>query len=239
MLGGLDDHAVTRRQRGRQAAPGRLLVSWGVDEVLRPPDLTSLRAAIKAGEVCALGEMTAQYAGLTLGDPQFEPYLALAEELGLPVGVHTGLGPPGTPYRGQPRFRVALGDPRLLEDLLVRHPKLRLYFMHAGWPYLEPTLAMLYMYPQLHADLSVIDWVLPRAEFHAYLERLVRAGFGRRLMYGSDQMVWREAIDASVEAIRTAPFLTEEQKRDIFHDNAARFFDGVCGIKAPGERQAP
>ena len=42
-------------------------------------------------------------------------------------------------------------------------------------------------------------------------------------MFGSDQMVWPEKIDAAVEAIEQAPFLTEEQKRDIFYNNDARF----------------
>ena len=42
-------------------------------------------------------------------------------------------------------------------------------------------------------------------------------------MFGSDQMVWPEKIGAAVEAIEQAPFLTGEQKRDIFYNNAARF----------------
>ena len=42
-------------------------------------------------------------------------------------------------------------------------------------------------------------------------------------MFGSDQMQWPEAIDDAVEAIEAAPFLSDEQKRDIFYNNAARF----------------
>jgi hypothetical protein len=37
------------------------------------------------------------YAGLTLSDAKYEPYLALAEELDIPVAVHTGTGPPAPP----------------------------------------------------------------------------------------------------------------------------------------------
>lgn len=95
--------------------------------------------------------------------------------------------------------------------------------MHAGWPYLQETKAILYMYPQVHADVSVIDWIIPRAEFHQYLEALLTAGFGERLMFGSDQMVWPEAIGQAIEGVDSAPFLDAEQKRAIFHDNAARF----------------
>lgn len=42
-------------------------------------------------------------------------------------------------------------------------------------------------------------------------------------MFGSDQMVWPESITLAVEGVDSAAFLTAEQKRAIFHDNAARF----------------
>lgn len=43
-----------------------------------------------AGQVGALGEFGMVYQALTPSDPEAEPYLAPAEELGIPVGVHTG-----------------------------------------------------------------------------------------------------------------------------------------------------
>jgi len=42
-------------------------------------------------------------------------------------------------------------------------------------------------------------------------------------MFGSDQMIWSEVIGETIEAIENADFLTEEQKRDILYNNAARF----------------
>ena len=50
------------------------------------------------------------------------------------------------------------------------------------------------------------------------------AGYGQRLMYGSDQMAWPDAIGMSIERIEKAPFLSEAQKQDIFYNNAARFY---------------
>jgi predicted TIM-barrel fold metal-dependent hydrolase len=114
-------------------------------------------------------------------------------------------------------------NPLLLEDVLVEHPDLRLYVMHAGWPMLDELIGLLYAHPQVYVDVAVINWVLPRAEFHRYLRRIVEAGFGDRIMYGSDQMNWPQSIRKSIEAIRSAPFLSEEQKRDILYNNAARF----------------
>jgi uncharacterized protein len=42
-------------------------------------------------------------------------------------------------------------------------------------------------------------------------------------MWGSDQMVWPRTIEVALETIEKAPFLSGEQKRDIFYNNAARF----------------
>ena len=89
----------------------------------------------------------------------------------------------------------------------------------------DEMIAMLYMYPHLYADISTITWIVPRTAFHDYLSRLVKAGFSQRLMFGSDQMIWPEPIGLAVEAIETADFLTEQQRRDIFFDNAVRFFE--------------
>jgi len=184
-----------------------------------------LRKAFQERQLSVLGEVTAQYAGLTLSDPKYEPYLTLAEEFDIPVALHTGMGPRGISYdpccHG---FRASLGNPALIEEALNRHPKLRVNLMHAAWPYLEETIALMFVYPQVYADLGAMDWALPRTEFHSYLGALVRAGFGKRLMFGSDQMYWPEAIGMAVEAVNSATFLTLSEKRDIFYNNAARFF---------------
>jgi predicted TIM-barrel fold metal-dependent hydrolase len=111
----------------------------------------------------------------------------------------------------------------LVEETLIRYPKLRVYLMHGGAPWLEETIAILSVYPQVYVDVAVINWVLPREQFHDYLRALIRAGFAKRIMFGSDQMVWNDAIGMAVQGIDTADFLTAEQKRDIFYNNAARF----------------
>ena len=187
------------------------------------PPAKVLREAFANGDLKVMGEIGAQYHGLDPSDAWFEPYLALAEEFDIPVGIHTGLAPPGTPYGCCPDFSVSLGNPLRLEPMLKRHPKLRVWMAHAGWPYLAETKAILYMYPQVHADVSVINWIIPRQEFLDYLQALVTAGLGVRLMFGSDQMVWPESITLAIEGVDSATFLTPEQKRAIFHDNAARF----------------
>lgn len=216
----------------RRAAPERVLGSPlfgrpGVDDTKRLlPGLDSLQRLYESGHLRAMAEVTAQYEGLSPSDLLLDPYFALAESLDVPVGIHTGVSFPGTPYAGYPNFRVALGNPLLLEDLLVRRPRLRVYIMHGGEPWRRETLMLMSMYSQVYMDVAVIDWIdgpdgKPR--FHAFLREMLDHGLGQRIMFGTDQMRWPEAIGMAVDYVESADLLTPEQKRDIFYNNAARF----------------
>jgi uncharacterized protein len=207
--------------------PARFLVGAGIrgsaDTPL--PPVEALRRLHAEGKLQVIGEVTSQYAGLPLSDPEYEPYLALAEELDLPVALHTGTMPPGTSFDPCCRLaRARFGNPALVEEVLNRHPKLRLNLMHGGWPYLEDTIAMLMLYPNVYTDTGAIDWLLPPTAFHEYLRALVEAGFGKRIMFGSDHMFWPDAIGLGIQGITTAPFLTDAQKRDVLYHNAVRFY---------------
>jgi len=196
-------------------------VNQRVEEWLDPDELREL---YENGELDIMGEITAQYAGVSLNDPKLDPYFALAEELDIPVQLHTGFEPPMSPYRGDSDFRMRHGNPLLLEDYLVKYPRVRVYIAHGGYPFIEETIALMLMYEQVYVDVSAINWLLTEEEFHYYLERLVQARLGKRIMYGSDQMIWPETVGMSIDAIESAPFLTKQQKQDIFFNNAATFF---------------
>jgi uncharacterized protein len=203
--------------RWKSNAPERIILTSSL------LDTSALRAVIKEGEIKVLGEYGFQYMGLAPTDSVPMAVFSVAEEAGLPIGIHMGPGPPGTPFVAAPKYRARLSNPLGLEEVLVRYPELRLYVMHAGWPMLDEMVHMLYTYPQLYVDIGVIDWVLPRKEFYRYLQRLVEAGFGKRIMFGSDQMNWPDAIPVAIANIESAPFLSGEQKRDILYNNAVRF----------------
>jgi hypothetical protein len=168
-----------------------------------------------------IGEVGVQYRGYSPADSVVDPFYALAEEYDVPVLVHMegiGGGSPGSP------FRIAQGHPEALQDALIRYPNMRVWVENAGYPFLDEIIALLYRYPQVYVDVSTITWVIPRAEFYRYLETLMNAGLGNRIMWGSDQMSWPGAIDQGLGAIREAPFLSEEERRDILYNNAVRFF---------------
>jgi len=206
----------------RTAAPNRIIPAVPFDNYEKR-DLGVFRRLFKEGRFAVFAEIGSQYNGLSPSDESLEPYFALAEELDIPVGIHMGEGPPGAAYLWSPKYRARLTSPFLLEDVLIRHPRLRIYVMHYGSPLVDEMLSMLFSHPQLYVDVACNDWGLPRKEFHNHLRRLVEAGFGKRIMFGSDEMVWPQTIKVAIESIETADFLTPEQKRDIFYNNAARF----------------
>ena len=212
--------AVDRLKAWQSAAGDRMIPGvWSNGSV----PLESIRTWAKEGRIRVLGELTFQYTGYRFSDALPERHFALAEELDLPVGLHVGPGAPGEAYFMSARYRAEIGRPLALEETLLRHPKMRLYVMHAGWPLIDEMLALLFYHPQINVDVGVISWQLPRAEFHRYLRRFIDAGLGKRVMFGSDQLLIPEMIRVAIENVESADFLTPEQKRDIFYDNAARF----------------
>ena len=189
----------------------------GIGLKLRDP-IDSLRNWFKAGTYKLMAEFMPQYTGFRPDDPEMEAYFQVADEFNIPVGIHMGFGRPGFP-----NFRIANGNPLFLENVLIKHPKMRVYVMHAGYPFINEMIGLMRTYRQVYVDIAVINWVLPKKEFHYYLKRLMDAGFGGRIMYGSDEMMWPQSISISIENIRSADFLTDQQKEDIFYNNAAKF----------------
>ena len=219
--------SLTTIQDFQMADPERFIPSLGYPDVGNNPlpDTASFIRNFREKKFLVFGELGLQYVGKTLADAELEPYLAICERLGIPVALHTGMSFPNTTYTCCPKFRTSLGNPQLIEEVLVRHPKMKIQLMHMGFPYLQETKAILNVYPQVYADIGAIDWTRPAAEFYSYLKSFIEGGFGKRIMYGSDQMAWEDAIPLSIKNVENAPFLTEEQKQDIFYNNAARFYN--------------
>jgi len=211
-------------QHFQDAAPDRLIPAYVINlaekDVLSPDEL---RRHAEEGDFAVLGEIENQYAGIEPGDPRMDAYWALAEELQVPVALHLGEAYPGAPYSGDPQYRVSQGNPLLLEDVLVRYPRLRIYVMHYGSPFVDEMIAILYTYPNVYVDIGGNTWPYKREYFYAQLKKFMNAGFGKRVMFGSDQMKWPELIEISIDAIEEASFLSDAEKRDILYNNAARF----------------
>jgi predicted TIM-barrel fold metal-dependent hydrolase len=189
-------------------------------------DTVRFEQLIKDKKIEVFGELGPYYSGTTLSDSIWQPYLRICEKYDIPVAVHTGGGDPGGTSSWSPKARLTLGDPYLIEDVLIRYPKLRIYLMHAGgeeWH--EHTLRLMAYYPQLYTDLAVMLWVEPNSQrtITDFLRNAKHAGYLDRVMFGSDQMIWPYAIEKSIRFLNSLDFLTKQDKEDIFYNTAARF----------------
>jgi len=213
-------------QHWRDAAPKRVIpgtsFTAGMGGASHVP-LDELRKDFTTGGFKVMGEIGLQYENLSPSDPSVDQYFALAEELDIPVAIHMGTGGSGRANVAMPKFRGSKGDPLLLEDLLARHPKLRVQVMHAGYPMIDNMLTLLQANSHVYVDVAGLIWSYPLKEVNRYIERLVDAGFEDRVMFGTDQLIWPKLMAYSISIIQNADYLTPAQKRDILYNNAARF----------------
>ncbi len=213
-------------KKWKAAAPNRIIMGTSFMNSPTAGSYTpveQLRTAFTTGGFTVMGEIGLQYQGISPSDTSVDRFFALAEQLDIPVGVHMGTGGSGRANIAMPKFRGSMGNPLLFEELLARHPKLRLWVMHAGYPMIDNMLTLLQANSHVYVDVAGLIWSYPRKEVDNYIQRLVEGGFGDRVMFGTDQLVWPGLMEASIEVIDRANFLTPQQKRDILYNNAARF----------------
>jgi predicted TIM-barrel fold metal-dependent hydrolase len=209
-------------QKWRDAAGDRVIPGTGF-ETSGKVSLDELRKDFTTDGFKVMGEIGLQYENLSPSDPSVDKYFALAEQLDIPVAIHMGTGGSGRANIGMPKFRGSKGDPLLLEELLARHPKLRVQVMHAGYPMIDNMLTLLQANSHVYVDVAGLIWSYPLKEVNRYMERLVDAGFEDRVMFGTDQLLWPKLMAYSIGIVQNADYLTPEQKRDILYNNAARF----------------
>ena len=85
-------------------------------------------------------------------------------------------------------------------------------------PFDDETLAILADHATVYVDMSILNSDAPADVHEAMLRRLIDAGFGDRIMFGSDT---RDAAPI-LRRLERIDWLTT-QRRAILYDNAARF----------------
>jgi predicted metal-dependent TIM-barrel fold hydrolase len=183
------------------------------------PDISWVEQQIKDKKIDFIGEVLAQYHGISSSDSLMYPYYALAEKYNLPVGIHTGSAGPD---HGSPNFKEEMGNPLLLEETLTKFPKLRVWLMHGGGPYVKECIEMMKMHPGLYTDISVLNnpRIIPAKDFAAVMKEFIDAGLEDRLMFGSDNA----DVKTCIAAVEQLEFLSAKQKEKIFLSNAKLFF---------------
>ncbi|MGH7610747.1 MAG: amidohydrolase family protein, partial [Candidatus Dormibacteria bacterium] len=74
------------------------------------------------------------------------PLWAKAEELGIPVLIHTG--------HNQSGGRLKYGDPTTVDDVALDFPRLRIILAHFGFPWVEQAISVVWIRRNCYLELS-------------------------------------------------------------------------------------
>lgn len=152
-------------------------------------------------------KLTPTYAHFYPNDSRLYPMYAKAQELNIPVMVHTG----SSVFRGS---KLKYGDPLYLDDVAIDFPDLVIIQVHSGRGFWYNRAAFL---ARLHPNVYMEIAGLPPQKLLTYFPELER--LADKVIFGSD---WPGVPDlaGNVEAIRALP-ISEEAKAKILGENAA------------------
>jgi len=174
------------------------------------------------GSFKILGESMFNYYGIPPTDIRLEPYWKIASNMGIPIGIHADSGPPTVNENERPNYRPDYANPKLLIPILEKYPDLRIYLMHYGGDYSEESIELMKKYPQIYCDMSAVSLFAPKFIWEPNIKKLFNEGLGDRLMFGSD---YPGTIRKNIEIVFQLDWLTGDQKRDVYYNNAARFLN--------------
>jgi uncharacterized protein len=143
-----------------------------------------------------------------LNDPRLYPLYQAAQELAIPVLIHTG----SSVFKGS---RLKYGDPLHLDDVAVDFPRLNLVMAHSGRGFWYDRAFFL---SKLHANVYMEVSGLPPAKLLTYFPELARNT--DKVIFGSD---WPAVprIGVNMDAVGALPLPAEGVKK-ILGGNAAR-----------------
>ncbi|MEK7439797.1 MAG: amidohydrolase family protein [Chloroflexota bacterium] len=143
-----------------------------------------------------------------MNDIRMYPLYAKAQELGVPMLVHTG----SSVFKGA---RIKYGDPLHLDDVAIDFPNLTIMMAHSGRPFwYEQAFWLARQHKNVYMELSG----LPGKKLLEYFPELERNA--DKIVYGSD---WpgNPYIRRNVDAILSLP-LKDETKEKILWKNAEK-----------------
>lgn len=147
------------------------------------------------------------YRGEEGGFKELEKLYAKAEDLHLPVMVHTGTSI-------FPGARIKYGNPLFLDDVAVDFPHLRIIVAHGGRPiWMDTAFYLVRRHRNVFLEISGI----PPKSLLNYFPRLEK--ISRKTLFGSD---WPSAeIKQNLADLLHQP-ISEKAKREILYENALK-----------------
>ena len=155
------------------------------------------------------------YAGFKPNDPQLDDLWRYATKHGLPVLLHTG-----TTFINHAPLDCTL--PRLIDDVAIRFPDVKIVMAHLGHPYEGECIATIRKHDNVYADCSALHY-RPFQLYHS-LMLLQEYGVWHKLLFGSDYPF--TTVTASLAGMRqlnkmlegtALPRLNMDEMEKMFH----------------------
>ena len=148
-------------QKWKEAAPDRVIPGTSFSDGQKRGERASiedLRKTFTSARFKVMGEIGLQYEGLSPSDPSVDKYFCVGRGT-----RHSGCHPYGHGRIGgrmsrRLSFVAQWGNPLLLEDLLAKHPKLRVQVMHAGYPMIDNMRTLLQANSHVYVDVVGLIW---------------------------------------------------------------------------------
>ncbi len=158
--------------------------------------------------------------GFPSDDPSLLPVLKKAQELKIPVMVHTGM-------TWAPNTSLGLNHPLRWEPIIQKFPGLNIVLSKFGWPWVWDAAALAMKYPNVYLDLSAHFYDNPTEFFRTtYSEQipitLIDRSLNSKILFGSNYP--RVEIKNMVRAFNRLS-LSSSSKEKIGFRNALRLLD--------------
>ena len=152
---------------------------------------------------------------LDINDKAFYPCYAKAQELGVPITVHTGAS---SLVMGS---RIKYAQPTMVDDVAFDFPDLKIICAHMGGHQYMDAYNMLVRHRNVYADLSF--WPLNPLYKDMIPWRLLEDTVPDKILIGSDYPCGQTPKEA-VQTVQELP-ISEEFKQKILGGNAANLLD--------------
>lgn len=131
-------------------------------------------------------------------DDRMWPVYEFCEKRNLPILIHQG-----TTFPRRAPLKYSL--PILLEDVAMKHPKLKVIIAHMGHPWIDETIVLIRKQPNFYADISALHY----RPWQFYNALIIAKEYGvlRKLLFGSDFPFTNP--DATMDALKNFNWMTE------------------------------
>jgi predicted TIM-barrel fold metal-dependent hydrolase len=136
-------------------------------------------------------KLLSMYAGFKPNQPELDYLWEYATKHHLPVLLHTG-----TTFVDKAPLECTL--PRLLDDVAIRHPKVKIILAHLSHPYEGECVVTIRKHPNVYTDCSALHY-RPFQLYHS-LMLVQEYGVWDKVLFGTDYPF--TTVDASLDGMR-------------------------------------